>query len=127
MQPPISRLRLLSALHSQPIRSQGRTSPAEEPQDVEHEQMQVKRKFSPVRVAAASQVGSVGLAVWFCVNTGNMSCQGSGQFAGFTLLVHTVICVLLIAAIIFEREWRLMIIPPLSWLVVYILVGLFVH
>lgn len=86
------------------------------------------RAFSTFRVAAAIQVAPVGAAVWFMFKSRRMSCAESGAFGFFTLEVLTLTSGLLLAAILFERRWKLIGIPFLWWFVVGILfVPHFIH
>ena len=91
------------------------------------DEMEIERTFSPLRVAAAIQVGPAGLTVWFIFNTGRFTCSGSSLFADFILAVLTLTCVLHLAAIVFERKGRLIAIPILFWFVVGMIIAASVH
>jgi hypothetical protein len=69
--------------------------------------MITERRFFPVRVLAVAQIASVGFAVWFMFNSLRMSCSMSGSVGSAAPLAHTINSVLLLAAILFERRWRL--------------------
>ena len=91
------------------------------------DQMQTKRTFSPVRAAIVTQLATVGFAAWFMCNSLRMSCSASGTIGSVAILVHTINCVLLLAAVLIERRWRLIAVPLLSWFLAGMLVAMFAH
>jgi hypothetical protein len=89
--------------------------------------MEQRQKFSPVRATAIAQIATVAFAIWFMFNSLRMSCSMSGDVASCVLLVHTINSALFLAAILFERKWRLGAIPVISWFIVGSLVIMAVH
>jgi hypothetical protein len=89
--------------------------------------MEQGQKFSPVRATAISQIATVAFAIWFMFNSLRMSCSMSGDIASCVLLVHTINSALFLAAILFERKWRLVALPVVSWFIIGALVIMTVH
>lgn len=83
--------------------------------------------FSPVRVAIISQIATLGFAVWFMFNSLRMSCLMSGSFGEAVINAHTTTSILLLAAILYERRFKFIAIPALSWIAVGALVGMSIH
>jgi len=51
----------------------------------------------------------------------------SGSVGAVAILAHTINSVLLLVAVLFERRWRLIFIPIVSWFVVTTLVAMSMH
>jgi hypothetical protein len=89
--------------------------------------MEQGQQFSPARATAIAQIVTIAFAIWFMFNSLSMSCSMSGDIASCVLLVHTINSALFLAAILFERKWRLVAIPIMSWFIVSVLVKMSVH
>lgn len=85
------------------------------------------RKISIVRAVAVAQVATVGFAVWFMLNNHHMSCVMSARNGSLVVLLHTINSAFLLAAILFERKWSLLVFPLLSWFMVSIGAKLLIH
>lgn len=86
-----------------------------------------ERRFSLFRVAAATQVASACLSVWFAFFSLKMSCSMSGAVGGSAIITHSLTSVLLLAAVLLERRWSLLPIPFVSWFVFTTLVAMSMH
>jgi len=86
-----------------------------------------RRKFSLLWVAAWSQAGTLGFAVWFVCYSLRLSCAESEGFAQGIFWAHSLNCCLLAVAAGVERRWDCWAYPVFSWLGVLIALGIAAH
>lgn len=89
--------------------------------------MSPRRRFSPLWVAAWSQAGTLGFAVWFVCFSLRLSCAESEGFALGIFWAHSLNCCLLAIAAGIERRWDCLFYPALSCAAVWIAIGATAH
>ena len=89
--------------------------------------MKRKKKISLVRVTLTTQIAAFALVIWFAFYSTSMSCQRSGNMAAFVIIAYTINCLLLLLAIMIERDWRRIAFPFIWYFLGLLIVTMTMH